>query len=264
MFLCGIFFSIVALFGAAVLLFDPAVKGSDPGVLAATLVFAAGAWWCFGFRRDPERYLVETSDYGISVGGHAFVPWSDVASLRERMTGQRLELRGASGEKLAAVEYQLTNIAELIEEVRQRSRVSRTRSERRLFGKRRAMPDLLLNLALFLSLGGAGVWLWFEERNWIGLVLLPILVRALYTDLRDNVREIEIRERDLAIRTFLRERVIPRVDIREVALVLRPLGMNQRLSCGIGLHSGEAVWLAPRSIDVIELHEALRQWLDGR
>ncbi|MFL6248730.1 MAG: hypothetical protein ACJ74H_22085 [Thermoanaerobaculia bacterium] len=259
-FLCGVFFAICATFGAAVVLFDRTGSLSSNIVLAAaTAGFALAAFWCFRFARYAARYEVELTDYGIRVSGGEHVPWSDIVAVRERRVLQRLDLLDAAGVRRVQIEYQIENARGVIAEVRRRSRISETASSRTIFGNRRAASFISFNALVFLGLSALGIWVWLDQRYWVGLVLPPMMVWALYTDLRDSVRQVEVGEDSVIIRTFLREEAIPASEIAEVDLTLKPVGAQQILACGIALQDGDYRFLVPPGVDAVELTEAMRR-----
>jgi hypothetical protein len=252
------------LFGGAAALCCAVMIGErslDIALTLAAIGCAAAAWWCVRFYRTADRYTVELSDDGIAVGSGQPVPWSSITGVRERGVGQRLELLDAGGTRLASIGYQVEYAWEVVREVRQRSRIAERVPSSAVFGKRRSAANIASTVVSAAIMCGFAVWLWIEVQHWLVVAMSVFLLWAIYTDLRDDVSQVELRERDLVIRTFLREQIVARESIAEADLTLRLARMQKQLATEVVQHDGTVIELRPPGVDVVELTTAIRRWL---
>ena len=84
------------------------------------------------------------------------------------------------------------------------------------FGRQRTPGDVLVLSLLLTGFCGLALAFWLLTANWLG-VLLPIgYLIGVWATLRAEVRELELRDDALMLRTFLRTYPIPRAHIREI------------------------------------------------
>jgi hypothetical protein len=201
---------------------------------------------------------------GIKVGTGDWIPWTAIKRVRERGILQRVDLLGNDDQRLASIEFQVEDASDLIDHVIRQTRRPLAAPPRRKFGKRFGMLFLVgngLSLAFFVPLG---VWLWLSERIWLGLLLPPVVVLALYADGGNLLREVEVGPTGLALRTALRERVLRREDIAGTELLLKPMGHAHILSVLVVLRDESTEWIHPVGTDAQEVHAAVTTWLGGR
>ncbi|HEV7241379.1 MAG TPA: hypothetical protein VGQ36_19255 [Thermoanaerobaculia bacterium] len=121
------------------------------------------------------------------------------------------------------------------------------------FGRQRSPSDLATFLLLFLGFSALAVAFWMLTLNWAGL-LLPIgyLVGA-YSTLRAEVKEIELQDDTLILRTFFRAYPIPRAHMTNV--VRTPRG------AAIDVLNGNRYYVTPPESDAEVIATALEEWL---
>ena len=109
---------------------------------------------------------------------------------------------------------------------------------------------MVLLLAGFCGLGAA---LWILKNTWIGVVLPLAFVVGAIAGLRTEVREVEVRDDALIVKTFLRAYALPRAHIVRVI----------RTEDGVAVEvlNGARYEIAPPSVDGDAMFAALRAWL---
>ena len=121
------------------------------------------------------------------------------------------------------------------------------------FGRQRAPRDVATLALLLAGFSGLAVAFWMLTLNWAG-VLLPIgFLIGAWSQLRGEVRELELRDDTLVVRTFFREYPMPRAHVR--AVVRTPAGVMVEVA------NGNRYAVTPRDVLSDDVARALEQWL---
>lgn len=121
------------------------------------------------------------------------------------------------------------------------------------FGRQRSPRDIAALALLFAGFSGLALAFWMYTFNWLGLLLPAGYLLGAYASLRSEVREIEIRDDLLILRTFLRAYPIPRAHVRGVEHT--PHGS------AIQVLNGNRYEITPPDADAVEVARALDAWL---
>ena len=124
------------------------------------------------------------------------------------------------------------------------------------FGEQRSRRDLAALALLFAGFSGLAVAFWMYTLNWLGLLLPAGFLLGAYTSLRAEVRELELRDDALILRTFFREYPIPRAHVTAIE--------TTRTGTAIQVLNGNRYEITPADADADEVHRALEEWLSGR
>lgn len=123
------------------------------------------------------------------------------------------------------------------------------------FGRQRPPRDVITLALLLTGFSALAVAFWLYTRTWIG-VLLPIgFLIGAYAQLRGEVRELELRDDTLFVRTFLRQYTMPRAHIRNV--VRTPDGV------AVDVLNGNRYVVSPPDTNAEEVLRALEAWLSA-
>ena len=121
------------------------------------------------------------------------------------------------------------------------------------FGRQRSARDFLTLALLFLGFTALAVAFWMLTLNWAGLLLpLGFLIGA-YATLRAEVKEIELRDDALILRTFFRAYSIPRAHVTNVARTPR--------GAAIDVLNGNRYHVTPPETDAELVAHELEEWL---
>lgn len=121
------------------------------------------------------------------------------------------------------------------------------------FGTQRPARDVATLILLLVGFTALAVAFWMLTLNWAGLLLpLGFLIGAFAT-LRTEVKEIEIREDALYVRTFLKSYRMPRAHITGV--IPSPSGTS------VEVLNGNRYMVTPPEVDPGEVATALEAWL---
>lgn len=121
------------------------------------------------------------------------------------------------------------------------------------FGRQRAPRDVAALVLLFTGFLALALAFRLYTNTWAGL-LLPIgYLIGIYTALRTEVREIDLRGDTLVIRTFLRQYPIPRAHITGVVRTER--------GCAIDVLNGARYEITPPGTDPGEVFDAVAAWV---
>jgi hypothetical protein len=259
--LCSLAFAV----GFALLLYlDPPEEVAGRVVVTAVAVFGAlFATWGIRFAVTCGSMAVSAGRDGIRVGVGDWIEWAAVARVRERAWLQRVDLIGHDGHRLASIEYQVEGVDELLDLLKGRMQRPLTIPRQR-FGRRFPAVYLATSVIVCGAFVALGVWLWRSEGQWIGLLVPPVLLWGLHAEFRDQIRELELHETALVLRTVLRERVVLRQDIDHTELLLKPVGNGHLLSVLLVLRDGSSVWVHPVGQDAQDVYAAVESWLGAR
>ena len=121
------------------------------------------------------------------------------------------------------------------------------------FGRQRTPRDYATLGLLLTGFSGLAVAFWMLTLNWAG-VLLPIgFLIGAWSQLRGEVRELELRGDTLLVRTFFREYPMPRAHIRGV--LRTPGGVMVEVA------NGNRYAVTPPDVLSDDVARALEQWL---
>jgi hypothetical protein len=121
-----------------------------------------------------------------------------------------------------------------------------------IFGRQRPPRDLAALILLSAGFSALAVAIWFLRDTWAGgLVPLTFFVGS-WAGLRAEVRELELRDDSLIVRTFLRSYSIPREHI--TAVVMTAGGP------AIDVLSGARYTVSPPDTDADEVFRGLTEW----
>jgi hypothetical protein len=121
------------------------------------------------------------------------------------------------------------------------------------FGRQRSPGDVATLVLLFAGFTALALAFWVLTLTWFGL-LLPIgYLIGVYATLRTEVKEIELRDETLVLRTFFRAYSIPRAHVTKV--LRTPRGAS------IAVLNGNQYEVTPSGTDADEVAHALETWL---
>lgn len=262
--LAGLCFVAFAVGFALLLYLDPPQEAAGRLLVAAcAALFALFAAWGIRFAVTCSSMAVSTSRDGIRIGVGDWIEWAAVASVRERAWLQRVDLIGHGGQRLGSIEYQVEDVDKILDHLKCRMRGPLV-IPRQKFGRRFSAVYLATSVVVCGAFVALGVWLWSSEGHWIGLLVPPVLVWGLHSEFRDQIRELEVHESALVVRTVLRERALLRQDIDHAELLLKPVGSGHLLSVLLVLRDGRSVWVQPVGEDAQAVHGAIVSWLGAR
>jgi hypothetical protein len=250
---------VAALIAAAFVgasLYEPKEFPMLLGIFGA-VVFGTPAYFGIRLGHWPEIYAIEISALGVrQVSSGAFVPWSGIVRLRERGLLERVDLIGHAGPTGISLEYQLERfqeaLARVVEHVRSGGLPAPTS-----FGRPWSSGWSILHIAALVGFIGLGVWLWYSEDRWKGLLIIVAMSFFFVVDRWGEISRVTLAHGVLAVRRGIRVAEYPLHDIASVRLALRPLGKG-RHSLDVYVESGgELIPIRPIGADPFELHRAL-------
>lgn len=122
-----------------------------------------------------------------------------------------------------------------------------------IFGRQRPPEDIAALGLLGTGFFALGVGFLILTGSWVGLLLPIAYLLGVFPPLRTDVREIELRDEQLLVRTFFREYALPRANITGV--VRTPQGV------AVEVLNGNRYLVTPPGVDVPTLATALHTWL---
>jgi hypothetical protein len=122
-----------------------------------------------------------------------------------------------------------------------------------VFGRQRPPRDVAVLLLLFLGFTGLALAFWLYTRTWAGLLLPLGYAIGIYATLRAEVRELELRDDVLLLRTFLREYPIPRAHVTAV--------VRTEEGTAIDVVNGARYQITPIGVDAAAVASAIETWL---
>ena len=123
------------------------------------------------------------------------------------------------------------------------------------FGAQRPPRDVLTIALLFTGFAALAVAFWILTRNWLGALLPLGFLLGAWNFLRTDVREIELRQDALLVRTFFREYPIPRAHVTKV--------LRTAEGASVEVLNGNRYLVTPPQTDAAEIAHALEVWLYG-
>jgi hypothetical protein len=121
------------------------------------------------------------------------------------------------------------------------------------FGRQRPPSDVAAMVLLLTGFSALAVALWSLRGTWIGVVLPLAFVVGAIAGLRTEVREVEVRDEALIVKTFLRAYALPR---EHIVRVVRSEG-----GVAVDVVNGARYDIAPPDVDGDAMFAALRAWL---
>jgi hypothetical protein len=122
-----------------------------------------------------------------------------------------------------------------------------------VFGKQRPAKDLAVLALLLAGFCGLAVAIFYLRETLIGALLPLTFIAGAFAGLRGEVREVELLEDKLIIRTIFRGYAIPRAHVRAIVTTDR--------GTAIDVLSGARYPITPPGVDALELERALREGL---
>jgi hypothetical protein len=117
------------------------------------------------------------------------------------------------------------------------------------FGRQRSPSDVATIVLLFLGFTALAVAFRVLTSNWAGLLLPLGFLIGLFGTFRAEVKEIELRDETLILRTFFRAYPIPRAHVRALR------------GTEIEVLNGNRYNVVPPGADAEEVARALEEWL---
>ena len=121
------------------------------------------------------------------------------------------------------------------------------------FGRQRAPRDYVTIAMLLLGFCALALAFWLYTDTWAGLLLPAGFLIGAYAQLRTEVRELEVRDDRLIVRTFFRSYPMPRAHIRST--LRTPEG------AAVEVLNGNRYIVSPHDADADEVVRALEGWL---
>ena len=121
------------------------------------------------------------------------------------------------------------------------------------FGRQRPASDVAALALLFAGFSLVAAAIFHLRGTFFGALLPLTFIAGTFVGLRSEVREVELRDDTLVLRTFFRGYNLPRQHV--VAVVMTPQGV------AVDVLNGARYAINPRAVDPPELERALRQWL---
>jgi hypothetical protein len=121
-----------------------------------------------------------------------------------------------------------------------------------VFGQQRTRADIAALAVLSAGFSVLAVAVWALTQQWFGLLLPLAFVIGAWAGLRAEIRQVEFREDQILVRTFLRTWPIARTHI--TGIVIDDSG------AGIDVLNGARYYLTPRDADPAEFADALIRW----
>jgi hypothetical protein len=121
------------------------------------------------------------------------------------------------------------------------------------FGQQRPPADLAALALLLVGFTGLAAAIFYLRETLVGLLLPLTFIAGAIAGLRAEVREVELADDRLVIRTMFRSYAIPRAHIR--AIVLTEKGV------AIDVLNGSRYPINPPDVDPEQLRQALSNWL---
>lgn len=121
------------------------------------------------------------------------------------------------------------------------------------FGRQRPASDVAALALLFAGFSGLAVAVFFLRETLLGVLVPLTFLIGVIAGLRAEVREVELLEDRLILRTFFRAYRIPRAHV--MAAVLTPRGV------AIDVQNGARFFINPPGVDAEPLRRAIAEWL---
>jgi hypothetical protein len=121
------------------------------------------------------------------------------------------------------------------------------------FGEQRPIADMAALALLLIGFSALAAAVFYLRETVIGVFLPVTFVAGAIAGLRTEVRELELQPERLIVRTFFTSYTVPRANITGIVLTPRGVAMD--------VLNGSRYQINPPGVDPIELHAALRAWL---
>ena len=123
---------------------------------------------------------------------------------------------------------------------------------RNTFGRQRPAVDIAALVMLFLGFCAMGVAVWAFTLTWAGVLLPLAFIIGIIADMRSEIREVELTDDALLVRTFFRTWPIPRAHVTGVVV-------DQR-GAAVDVLNGARYYITPGGADHAEFDSALERW----
>lgn len=127
--------------------------------------------------------------------------------------------------------------------------------EPRVFGVQRPPWDIAGIAVLFAGFCALALGFWILNANWAGILLPAGFTIAAISSLRTEVRQIELTDDALLVRTFFRQYPIPRSHVTKV--------LRTREGAAVEVVNGRRYVVSPAGTNSGEIASALEGWLAG-
>lgn len=121
------------------------------------------------------------------------------------------------------------------------------------FGRQRPASDVAALALLFAGFSALAVAIFYLRETLLGLLVPLTFLIGVIAGLRAEVREVELLDDRLVLRTFFRAYRIPRAHI--TAVVLTPKGV------AIDVQNGARFFINPPDVEAEPLRLAIGDWL---
>lgn len=222
-------------------------------------VFAVGSFWT-GI--GSSRYSVELSAEGMRGSGSDLpVAWSSVTGLRERPGLQRVDLISPGGATGIGLEYQLSDINDVLRTVLERASLVSPAYRNEY---EHPTPMFLRLVIPLLALVALGLALVFVTDTWNGRILvlgsvLPILVR---TNPLPGIHRVSFSGEGIRLRQGLGSFEIPAGEVDSVVMHVVNTGLGYHV-LDVAVTDHEGAWASIRAdgVDPFELYLSAGAWL---
>ena len=124
------------------------------------------------------------------------------------------------------------------------------------FGRQRSLGDYLSIAVLLVGFSVLAVAFHAYTNSWLGVLLPAAYLTGLWAALRTEVRELEIADDRLLVRTFFRTYAMPRAHV--IRVVRTPRGP------AVEVLNGNRYAVSPFGTDTDAVAEALEAWMQPR
>ena len=198
---------------------------------------------------------ITTDAAGFRLGDDTHVAWSDIGSLVERTNRQRLDVLARDGRVLAQIPYRAEGAEIAIAQIQERAPCA---VSQRVFGVRRPFGALALEAVITTAGIGCGAWFWYHDNSYLfGPFLIAVMLWNAYYEWTTALRQTEIRDSEILLRTASRERMIRRDSIQSIAFALTLTGRARRLNVLLVLRDEKSALAVPRGQSALDVYTAL-------
>jgi hypothetical protein len=241
------FLSIVSLLGKS-----GTIAAFGLGLFA--LIFLYAYWWSTSFV-EIDEHRISFYRWGISKS----IPWSEIGSANDNNLESDMILLSTTGDIKIRISSQISGYTDIIRLLKNKRPDLWRKSETTIF--RQNMGPLLYFVLIGIICIIPGVK-GLLEGKWISIILLALGFVLFYSLAQINLR-VEIRDKDLVLRTLLREKILCAKDIRDISFKgeesMTPATVHAVM---IELANGKTERLANFREGTLLLYNKLINWLE--